>query len=229
MKCPSCGKTFPGFSDKCPYCGIQTYFTSEYRNKTAEFLAKPFKLGNMSLTNLNIIFLVVINISILAFIANGITYYACHLPGVWCQYIICIALAVYVFLKGFLANKLQSLRYVRRAVYIILLSLCVAELAYRNRFSYLISAYSVLLILLGIICFAFLITKRASHGSFGLTTFLNTLLSIIPLVIIRYTTVELSSFGVFMSYAAFGFSALTLINYILIWLIPLTTRFKNSF
>ena len=229
MKCPYCGKTFSQFSDTCPYCNSKLYLTSEYSNKTAEFLAKPFKLGTLELVNRNLIFIIVINICIVSFIANGITFYALNSKVAWCQYAICGALSAYVLLKGIAANRLQTLRYIRRAVYILLLAVSIADLAFRETFIGVLYFYPILLIILSIISFSFLITKRSSHGSFGVTTAIDTALASLPLFVIRFADISEYASGVFLSYMSFGIAAVTFVNYLILLLISLATRFKNSF
>lgn len=229
MKCPNCGKAFSQFSDTCPYCNNKLYFTSEYNNKVAEFLEKPFRLGSLELVNRNLIFIIVINICIFSFIANGISYYALNNKTVWCQYAICGALSAYAILKGISVNRLQTLRYIRRAVYILLLAVSVADLAYRDSFIGVLYLYPTLLIILSVISFVFLITKRSSHGSFGVTTAIDTVLSCLPLILIRFFDFSAYSAGVLLSYISFGTAAITFINYIILLLISLAARFKNSF
>ena len=229
MKCPHCGKSFSQFSDTCPYCNSKLYLTSEYSNKIAEFLARPFRLGTLELVNCNLIFIIVINISIMSFIANGITFYALNSKVAWCQYAICGALSTYVILKGIATNRLKTLRYIRRAVSILLLAVSIADFAFRETFIGVLYFYPILLIILSVICFVFLITKRSSHESFGVTTAIDTALASLPLFVIRFLNVSAYSSGVFLSYISFGIAAMSFVNYLILLLMSLATRFKNSF
>ncbi len=229
MYCRSCSKKYTRLLKACPYCGNPTYENSVHSNKVATFLAKPREMGNLVVTNMNILLVLAINISIAALIVNLFTYEG---GGLWCQYVSCGVFALYSVLRGFFGTRMTALRTVRHATVLAAIAMSASAIAYNaggNREAAVTVAEIVLPVLaitLGVVALVFLFSGLATAGSFCITVIFNTVLSTV-LLIVALTNSDFASPTVI--YVAFGFSLFTLANYMLLRMLSFSTKVKRGF
>ena len=229
MKCKSCGKSYSGLLRACPFCGNPSYDNIIYPNKVATFLARPRNVGNFCITNMNILMVLAINISIAALIINLFTY---SISGLWCQYAICGAFGLYGIMRGFFGTKSTALRTVRDATLLSIIALAATATAYNigeNRAGAItLTQYAIpgVVIGLGAVALLFLFIGLSSSASFAVTSVINTGIST-ALLIVALTNEDFTSPT--LIYVAFGFSLLTLANYILLRVLSFTIRVKRGY
>ncbi|MBQ7363865.1 MAG: hypothetical protein IJW48_05410 [Clostridia bacterium] len=229
MHCKSCGKGYTGILKACPYCGNPTYENSVHSNKIATFLAKPREMGNLVVTNMNILLVLAINLSIAALIINLFTYEG---GGLWCQYVSCGAFAIYSVLRGFFGTRTTALRTVRHAIVLAAVAMSASAIAYNaggNRAAALNVAELVLpimLLTLGAVALVFLFFGLATSGSFCFTVAFNTAVSTVLLIV---SLVNDDFTSPTLIYVAFGFSLFMLANYALLRMLSFSTKVKRSF
>ena len=229
MHCRACGEKYTGLLKACPYCGNPTHENTVHSNKVATFLAKPREMGNLVVTNMNILLVLAINLSIAALIINLFTYEG---GGLWCQYVSCGAFAVYSILRGFFGTKLTALRTVRHATVLAAVAMSASAIAYNaggNREAALNIAELVLPLLvlaLGAAALVMLFLGLATSGSFCFTVLFNTAVSTVLLIV---SLVNEDFTSPTLIYVAFGFALFTLANYLLLRMLSFSTKVKRSF
>ncbi len=233
MKCKSCGKDYSGLLRICPFCGTPSYDNVIYPNKVATFLARPRDVGSFCVTNMNILLVFAINLSIAALIINLFTYAS---SGLWCQYVICGAFAFYGVMRGFFGTKTTALRTVRDAILFLIIALAATATAYNfsdkvagvtkavNIAQYAIPA---IVIALGLIALVFLFVGLSSSFSFAVTSAINTGISTALLIAALVNDGKFTEPTVI--FVAFGFSLFTLANYVLLRILSFTTRVKRGY
>lgn len=229
MKCKSCGKGYSGLLRICPFCGTPSYDNVIYPNKVATFLARPREVGSFCVTNMNILLVFAINLSIAALIVNLFTYAE---SGLWCQYVICGTFGLYGIMRGFFGAKNTALRTVRDATLLSIIALAATAIAHNiadNRAGALnIAQFAIpgVVIGLGAVALLFLFLGLSSSASFAVTTFINTGISTALLVVALVNDDFATPTLIFV---AFGMSLLTLANYILLRILSFTTRVKRGY
>lgn len=231
MKCKFCGKEFTDSNNKCPYCGKanETVISVNYSNKVANFLAKPRAVGNFMLSNMNIFMVFAINLSIAALIVNLFTYKE---NGFWFYYFFGGAAFLYVLLSGFYGEKTTVLRTIRRMIYCCFVTLSIAAIIAviqcNNDFALLITQCVLPSLIIGLTALAiiFIFCGLATSASFGLTCYINTVLSVALLIIALIGEFFASTT---LIYVAFGASIFSLVNHVLLWVFSLSSKFKHRF
>ena len=231
MKCKFCGKEFTDSNSKCPYCGKanETVISVNYSNKVANFLAKPRAVGNFMLSNMNIFMVFAINLSIAALIVNLFTYKD---NGFWFYYFFGGAAFLYFFLSGFYGEKATVLRTVRRMAYCSIATLSVSTIIAATQdnkeFALLLTQCVLPSIIIGLTALAviFIFCGLASSASFGITCYINAVLSIALLIISLIGEIFTSTT---LIYVSFGVSIFSLVNHVLLWVFSLSSKFKHRF
>ena len=227
MKCKSCGKGYSGLLRICPFCGTPSADNVIYPNGIARFLARPRDVGSFCVTNMNILLVFAINLSIAAIIVNLFT------AGFWCHYVICGAFGLYGVLRGFFGTKLTALRTVRDATLVSIIALGGTAIAYnlsdKTAEAINIAQYAIpsVVIGLGAVALLFLFIGLSSSASFAITTAINTAISTALLIAALVAKTSFTSPPVI--YVAFGCSVFTLANYVLLRILSFTTRVKRGF
>ena len=230
MKCKSCSKNYSGLLRTCPFCGTPSSDNVVYPNNVARFLARPREFGSFCVTNMSMLLVFAINLSIAALVVNLFTYAA---SGLWCQYVICAAFALYGVMRGFFGNKTTALRTVREAVLFGIIAMAATATACNLRENTVAAmnlveyAIPIAVICLGAISLVFLFFGLATPTSFAVTTAIDTLIST-TLLVLSFAIADKFSAPTLI-YVAFGFSVFTFANYVLLRILSFTTRVKRGF
>ena len=186
MKCKSCSKNYSGLLRTCPFCGTPSSDNVVYPNNVARFLARPREFGSFCVTNMSMLLVFAINLSIAALIVNLFTFAA---SGLWCQYVICGAFGLYGVMRGFFGSKTSALRTVREAVLFAIIAMAATATAYnfngKPDAAMQLAEYAIpiTVISLGAISLIFLFLGLATPTSFAVTTAIDTLISTVLLVL----------------------------------------------
>ena len=224
MKCPHCGNF--SSSSPCAFCGEKLYDSSPL-NKLHKFFSRKVKMGSIELKMLSLVILIIINISVLTFVANCITYYACNIKVAWCQYVICGITALYTFAQCSRAESGAMLKHIRRAFYVLYASFAITDVLSGNNMLTLQFASPIILVVLCVIALGLFFTKTVSAGSLGLTSAINSGLASLSLVISFVAKERFTTVGLIFTYVSFGICVLILLNFILLWAISLSNKFNK--
>ncbi len=231
MKCPNCGKRYFSFLDKCPFCGATTYTSQRYPNRFAAFLDRRLPTEKICLRYLDLFLILFLNLAILSGVGNIITRVAYGLPTLWFHYVWAGVLVAYLLLKLSFVRREYLFRYIRTAVYILLVILNVIQLIANNGVLTIGYATPIAVILLDLSVLLFLCTDHPAKRSFVTTVTCNLFLSFFPVLLLMIPATQgrfpLPAVGFIL--VAFGLTVLILMNYIFIKMLSFSARVRKRY
>lgn len=224
MKCSTCGGHY-FFTNRCPLCGGSTQVP---QNRMAKLLLFPLEIGPVMLNVYYLYVLLALNLSVLCILVNLITYRLGPVPVVWSQYVAGGLLAVGLLLKIPFSERRRALVSVRRALYVGLAAGAVTQIVLwqAQNFVFLSTVLPVVLIVFDVFCVACFLLKCATSFSFFVTLLLNTVVSLIPFILMH--RLPFSAASVILIDLSFGISVLAVANLALLKLLAMLYRAKGG-
>lgn len=224
VKCSSCNHHYY-FSRKCPLCGATD---ERAQNRSAKFLLRPLEIGPVVLNVYYLYILVALNLSVLSVIVNILTYQIYEMRVIWSQYVAGVFLICGFLLKIGVSEKTRILSWVRRALYVGFIVCAISQIPLWKAqnftiVAFVIPALLILFDLFGIFCF---LAKWSTSGSFFLTLLGNTVISLVPFILMFFFDFPKAS--VIVIDLAFGGSLLAIANTVLLKLLSLLYRLRGG-
>lgn len=216
-KCKECGKRYAISEIYCPQCG--SLAAKDPAKALSDRLQKPIRFGNSNITLLAILWIVVINLTIVCCVVNAIHFSAA--PVLWCQYAVVAMLAAMLVLRSVAAQKKRPLRVTRRAVYLAVLAFLIQLFAIDAAGKMLLFGLVMpsLLAALSITAFVLYLVRKCSAISFFATTFLNTVVALVTAIVLGANGLLENPAHRVVSYVMLAVSMLLLLNSFILWTI----------
>ena len=225
-KCKQCGKKYAEAELSCPQCGSLAVVNPS--KALSERLQKPIRFGHSNTTLLAILWIVVINLTILCCVANAIHFSA--VPVLWCQYPTVALLAAMLVLRSVAVQKKKPLRVIRRAVYLVVLAFLIQLFAIDVAGKTLLFGLVLpcMLAALSITAFVLYLARKSSAIAFFGTACLNTVTALVTAIVLGTNGLLTSPLHRVITYVMLAASALLLLNSFILWTISRPAKPSNG-
>ncbi len=226
MKCQSCGWHY-FLRTRCPHCGANGM---EPKNAVASFLATPVSLGNFTFNILYLYFFLAVNVSVVALVVNLIVYNTKDgLGGIWAQYVVAGAFALFVLLRTSFIQRKAVLTTVRHLAYLLLTFFAVTQWATWNgaeNAHLLAYVIPITYMLLSLFAFFALALKWTTSGSFYFTLGACAVISVAPFILALKLNMTMP--GQIVNYIAFGVAMISFVNAFFLKMLSMLFRAREG-